>query len=161
MKKQNGITLIALVITIVVLLILAGVSMAMVLRDNGILSKAKESQTAMKDATVKEYIGNAIAYVETEALTTSATVTDAWYKAEGSGDGATKFASDMAKQNGITEATMTERLSKGNAVGYTGTVKREGSDTAENWVSYNGTVKLSSEGTDFTSLKEKYDALKN
>ena len=40
-KSTKGITLIALVITIIVLLILAGVSIAMLTGDNGILSQAK------------------------------------------------------------------------------------------------------------------------
>ena len=41
LKKQAGITLIALVITIIVLLILAGVSIAMLTGNNGILTQAK------------------------------------------------------------------------------------------------------------------------
>ncbi len=41
MKKQKGITLIALVITIIILLILAGVSIAMLTGENGILKKAQ------------------------------------------------------------------------------------------------------------------------
>ena len=52
MKERRGITLIALVITIVVLLILAGVSIAMLTGDNGILNQAKlakeESEKAEK-----------------------------------------------------------------------------------------------------------------
>ena len=49
MKNQNGITLIALVITIIVLLILAGVSIAMLTGDNGLLTK---SQTAVMDNAI-------------------------------------------------------------------------------------------------------------
>lgn len=41
-EKENAVTLIALVVTIVVLLILAGVSINLVLGDNGIITKAKE-----------------------------------------------------------------------------------------------------------------------
>ena len=40
MKKNKGITLIALVITIIVLLILAGVSIAMLTGENGLIAKA-------------------------------------------------------------------------------------------------------------------------
>ncbi len=43
MKKQKGITLIALVITIIVLLILAGISIATLTGENGILRKGKYS----------------------------------------------------------------------------------------------------------------------
>ena len=49
-KKQWGITLIALVITIVVLLILAGVSVNAIIGDEGIVNKAKEAQTKMNEA---------------------------------------------------------------------------------------------------------------
>ena len=38
-KQEKGITLIALVVTIVVLLILAGVSISLVLNNNGVISK--------------------------------------------------------------------------------------------------------------------------
>ena len=43
-KEMKGITLIALVVTIVVLLILAGVSINLLLGDNGIIIKAKEAK---------------------------------------------------------------------------------------------------------------------
>ena len=42
--KNKGITLIALVITIIVLLILAGVSLSMISGENGILSKAQQAK---------------------------------------------------------------------------------------------------------------------
>ena len=44
MKKQKGITLIALVVTIIVLLILAGVSIATLTGDNGILTRASNAK---------------------------------------------------------------------------------------------------------------------
>ena len=44
-KTEKGITLVALVVTIVVLLILAGVSINLVLGNNGIIAKAKEAET--------------------------------------------------------------------------------------------------------------------
>ncbi len=43
LKKNGGITLIALVITIIVLLILAGISIAMLSGDNGVLNRASQS----------------------------------------------------------------------------------------------------------------------
>ena len=53
-KKQNGITLIALVITIIVLLILAGVSIAMLTGQNGILTQAQNASTQTEIAEAKE-----------------------------------------------------------------------------------------------------------
>ena len=56
-KEMKGITLIALVITIVVLLILAGVSINLLLGDNGIITKAKEAQDSYSKSAVKEKVG--------------------------------------------------------------------------------------------------------
>ena len=47
-KQEKGITLIALVVTIVVLLILAGVSISLVLNNNGVISRAKEAKNNMQ-----------------------------------------------------------------------------------------------------------------
>ena len=55
-EKNRGITLIALVITIIVLLILAGVSIAMLTGDNGILTQANEAKVEMAIGTVKEQL---------------------------------------------------------------------------------------------------------
>ena len=56
MKNNKGITLIALVITIIVLLILAGVSIAMLTGDNGILTQASTSKTNTQVAEVVERV---------------------------------------------------------------------------------------------------------
>ena len=56
MKNQKGITLIALVITIIVLLILAGVSIAMLTGDNGILTQASRSKRETLDAEIVERV---------------------------------------------------------------------------------------------------------
>ena len=52
--KQKGITLIALVITIIVLLILAGVTIATLTGENGILTRASEASIETRGATVEE-----------------------------------------------------------------------------------------------------------
>ena len=66
MKNQKGITLIALVITIIVLLILAGITIAMLTGENGLLGK---SQTAVADNA----IGGAKDAVSTEVQAAMAT----------------------------------------------------------------------------------------
>ena len=53
-KKQRGITLIALVITIIVLLILAGVSISMLTGDNGILTQAQNAKEETEKAGIIE-----------------------------------------------------------------------------------------------------------
>ena len=52
--RENGITLIALVITIIVLLILASVSIAMLTGNNGILTQAKNAKQATEEAAQRE-----------------------------------------------------------------------------------------------------------
>ena len=54
LKKTKGITLIALVITIIVLLILAGVSIAMLTGENGILSQAQKAKNKTEEAQANE-----------------------------------------------------------------------------------------------------------
>ena len=53
-RKEQGITLIALVITIIVLLILAGVSIAMLTGENGILSQAQRAKSETENAQAEE-----------------------------------------------------------------------------------------------------------
>ena len=55
-KKNNGITLIALVITIIVLLILAGVTIATLTGENGILTRASEAKEETRGAEVEERV---------------------------------------------------------------------------------------------------------
>ena len=44
MGKEKGITLVALVVTVIILLILASVTLSMLTGDNGIISKAREAK---------------------------------------------------------------------------------------------------------------------
>ena len=56
LKSTNAITLIALVITIIIILILAGISISMISGNNGILNKTVQSKKAEKEATDDEKI---------------------------------------------------------------------------------------------------------
>ena len=58
--KEAGITLIALVVTIVVLLILAGITITFVLSDGGIFSQAQKAGTATNAGLISDYAGNGI-----------------------------------------------------------------------------------------------------
>ncbi len=57
-KKQAGITLIALVISIIVMLILAGVSLNATIGDNGIITQAQNATYMQSIATLEEYLNN-------------------------------------------------------------------------------------------------------
>ena len=48
--KNAGITLIALVITIIVMLILAGISLNATIGENGVLAQARNAKIAQEDA---------------------------------------------------------------------------------------------------------------
>lgn len=58
LKKEKGITLIALVVTIVVLLILAGVSTNILFSDSGLIEKAQNSGLKIRAAQVEEVVAN-------------------------------------------------------------------------------------------------------
>lgn len=66
MKNQKGITLIALVITIIVLLILAGVSIAMLTGNNGILTQANNSKLETAKAEAVDKINLALNAMKSE-----------------------------------------------------------------------------------------------
>ncbi len=57
LKQQKGITLVALIITIIVLLILAGVTISLVLGDNSILNHAQDAGTRYQNAADNEAAG--------------------------------------------------------------------------------------------------------
>ena len=75
MKNQKGITLIALVITIVVLIILAGVTMNLTLGEDGIFTKAQYAKEKYEMVAAKESIELAIAEIQTEKRGTNETLT--------------------------------------------------------------------------------------
>ena len=67
MKKENGITLVALVITIIVLLILAGVSISLVFNGDGLFERANSAAYKYNEAKNEEvdYLTNSMEYMNT------------------------------------------------------------------------------------------------
>ena len=80
MRNQKGITLIALVITIIVLLILAGVSIAMLTGDNGLLTRATESSSETDLADVLERVNMELEAQLTNAMTERLLIQQELYK---------------------------------------------------------------------------------
>ena len=70
-ETQKGITLIALVITIIVLLILAGVSIAMLTGQNGILTQAQNAKTTTENKSAEEKVKLAVMSARTRSETAS------------------------------------------------------------------------------------------
>ena len=89
-KQANGITLIALVITIIVLLILAGVSIAMLTGENGILTQAQNASKQTEIAEEKEQIALAYNGAVTKKQSTDVTAED---------------LNEQFKANGVNNAT--------------------------------------------------------
>ena len=71
MKSNKGITLVALVVTIIVLIILAGISINLTLGDNGIITIAKQAKENMEIAKVEEEreLNELYTQLEAEGLT--------------------------------------------------------------------------------------------
>ena len=126
MRNSKGITLIALVITIIVLLILAGVSIAMLTGQNGILTRANESQTETEKASISEKVNMAIqsAYADTLKPDATATLTAsavaAQYELDNSGSTATgtgdvtQSSSSLTITEGTKKYTVTLTRTSGN-----------------------------------------------
>ena len=79
MREQKGITLIALVITIIVLLILAGVSIAMLTGENGILTKATQSTKETAKGEAVEAVKLAVSTVKADMLDSTKNTADKTY----------------------------------------------------------------------------------
>lgn len=107
MKNQKGITLVALVITIVVLLILAGVTISMVLGPNGVLTNSQKAKDNSAQGTANDALATALSSLSTD-----------YY----AGSGANQASLNAMLQT-VTGAKLAEL-----APGYTFTVTPEGND---------------------------------
>lgn len=74
MRNERGITLVALVVTIVVLLILAGVTITYALSNNGIFTKAQEAGMVSEQATIRDAVSSAQAECMMEYYDASKTI---------------------------------------------------------------------------------------
>lgn len=71
-KNQNGVTLIALAVTIIVMLILAGATMSTLNGENGLLTQSRKAAAANTEASVKEKMNTAFTSVSMEVQMESA-----------------------------------------------------------------------------------------
>lgn len=95
-NNQKGITLVALVITIIVLLILAGVTIAALSGENGILNRASQSTVETKVSQAKEVITNAYNAAVAEYYN------EKYVNGTGVTDPATNVVTAMSKDSDIT-----------------------------------------------------------
>lgn len=105
MKNNKGITLIALVITIIVLLILAGISIAMLTGENGLLNKASGAGAETKLSEAKEYVMLEANTLYTEYYEKKYNSESAPTEATAEEYVASKLASKLTDTKYVTEAT--------------------------------------------------------
>ena len=135
MRNQRGITLIALVITIIVLLILAGVSIAMLTGDNGILKNADRAAKETAIANAKEKVSTEVneamtnyyadKYADDQDVDLYDVVATAVYDCEGTEDGATITVTPDTKPT-TTPAEITVTVTYDSVTVATGTVTTGG-----------------------------------
>ena len=117
MKNQKGVTLIALVITIIVLLILAGVSIAMLTGDNGILTQAKSAKISQIEGQVREEVNLAVQAAKMYSENKAVTTTTGWLAAENLGTVKTELEKDLTSTKGY--AITTDDSAKKISITYT------------------------------------------
>lgn len=105
MKNNKGITLIALVITIIVLLILAGISIAMLTGENGLLNKASGAGAETKLSEAKEYVMLKANTLYTEYYEKKYNSNSAPTETTAEAYVASKLASKLTDTKYVTEAT--------------------------------------------------------
>ena len=144
-KEMKGITLVALVVTIVVLLILAGVSINLVLGNNGIIAKAKDAETKSAEASQNDLKGmNALTEEMNNALGEKTKVDLSKYKI---GD-YVNYTYDTASNYVLTSATCGSSLNPTDGIPQTTGLKWRILNIDE----INGTVDLISENSTETSV---------
>ena len=126
-KKQAGITLVALVVTIVVLLILAGVSIRLVLDNNGIITKAGDARDktyieAIKEAKemwdTEQYLGSATEGTLAEYLYNKGVITEEEKTIVDKGEAITKGKYSVSFKQTVVEAFKEGKLQVGDWVNY-------------------------------------------
>ena len=115
MRKEKGITLVALVVTVIILLILASVTLSMLTGDNGIISKAREAKEKTEIAEWEERIDLAIIEVKSEKRNPSLEdVIDKFYDNDIIDD----KKNDVNKETGAITTNEPEYVIEGKLDGY-------------------------------------------
>ncbi len=145
-KEQKGVTLIALVITIIVLLILAGVSIAMLTGENGILTQANNAKVTNLRATADESVRLAVQAMNLELQTQK--VDNSSYSSVGSSTALKALTDDLKPAEDWELPT---------AIAETTTVKYKNDDftKANNGKSRVYTITVSGTGITYTVADEK------
>lgn len=137
LKNENGITLVALVVTIIVLLILAAVSISMVTGGEGIITKASNAVDtteleAAKEQVYLEIMAQLEEYYENRYVNGDSTYTDfrAYLVAQTTGaDSATKLNAGDYEFEVVSGSSDNLNVYSGSDLKYTGTISEKGKIT--------------------------------
>ena len=99
-KNERGITLVALVVTIVVLLILAGITIMYVMSDNGVFGQAADAATKSDKAAVEEAVSTALVSLYPEIFSGTA-------GEDGKVDLTTSFRTNLSSSMKTTDGSFT------------------------------------------------------
>ena len=131
-KGQGGITLVALVVTIVVLLILAGITISLVFAQNGVIGKAQQAAADSDKGTIADNIQGYIVSRQMEALE----------KGTAPGDITDAMTTNLAEVGIIVDGEGTISVGVDTTVTITGSV----------------TFKLGEDGKEYTLTSGGYDS---
>lgn len=67
-KRERGLTLVALVVTIIILLILAGITLGLVINNKGVINQAKSATTLYKNGALSELVGTTVASLQADYI---------------------------------------------------------------------------------------------
>ena len=131
MKSNNGVTLVALVVTIIVLIILAGISINLILGDNGIITIAKKAKENTELAKIEEEteLNELYTQLENNGGTSGGTIYDAIAKLK---EFKTAIANAIGKAGGIKPDVSAEtNVFENNINGIVKEVTKSATATAE------------------------------
>ena len=132
MKKENGITMVALVVTIIVLIILAGISINLILGNNGIITIAKKAKENIELAKIEEEkeLNELYTQLETNGTSSSGTNYDAIAKLN---EFKTAIANAIDEAGGVKpEVTAETSVFADNIKGILREVTKNATATADN-----------------------------
>lgn len=137
LKKNGGITLIALVVTIIVLLILAGITIAMLTGPNGIISRTNDSKVKQIEGQVQEEVKLAVQSAKIHAMQKSVeTPGGGWYASKHLNDAnegiIAVLREDLTSTRGYTTITGTDATTDDATVDVTITYTTDDYEKATN-----------------------------
>ena len=144
MKNNKGITLIALVITIIVLLILAGITIAMLTGDNGLLTNASKAKVSQIEAKVDEEVRLAVASTKVFAEQKAISTPTGYLASTNLEDVITQLRKDLTEAKGYTtiedKSTTGENAKKQVQVTFTTADYKSATNNSNASITYNVVV---------------------